>query len=193
MNKWQVNNKSESPSVTDAITCDLIFYIDDLDINTIEDIIEIHNAGQGAEAIDEYLLNNEKCTQDEREFIIESINNYLTLDIVDNTTTVHEVAGTNIAAFIPGFATEPGTSVPEPAKTKKTWSRKPIDTSIKAVSPADYIKVLQEKMDIVRLLDAVEMPEIPTALTKGNRDIMVEFQKEHVALIAKYMERIQKA
>jgi hypothetical protein len=37
------------------------------------------------------------------------------------------------------------------------------------------------------------MPELPGGMTKGNRDIMVEFQKEQAALIAKFMERIQKA
>lgn len=180
---------------------ELVCYTDDIDPTVIEDIVEIYNAGQGIESIDEYLFNKDKCTQDEKDFIMESITVYLKSKQMDTTLITEQlplnttpIAEDSLLNTLPGFlGTELGTPVAEPVKAKKTWSRKPTDSSIKTVSPADYIKVLQEKMDIVRLLDAVEMPEIPTALTKANRDIMLEFQKEHGALITKYMDKIQKA
>lgn len=104
-------------------------------------------------------------------------------------TMSEKEVGTTISNIIIGTENAP---VKE-SVIKTTRQRRITDSVSAKVSPSDYLKILQEKMDIVRLLDAVEMPEIPTALTKANRDIMIEFQKEHTGLIAKYMEKIQKA
>ena len=78
---------------------------------------------------------------------------------------------------------------------KKTRQRRITDgkASIKIQSTDDFIKIMQEKIEMVRILDAVSSPDIPLSFSKTNREIMLEFQKEHGALVSKYMERIQKA
>jgi hypothetical protein len=52
---------------------------------------------------------------------------------------------------------------------------------------------MQEKIEMARMLDTVVLPELPGSMTKANRDIMVEFQKEHSQLVMKYMQKIQQA
>jgi hypothetical protein len=106
-----------------------------------------------------------------------------------------------IQDIMPGFATEPGTPVPvvEPTpvvdKQKRQWTRRITDgnPAIKAQSAADFIKVMQEKIEMAKMLDGIELPEIPTSMTKSNRDVMIEFQKEHSQLLVKYMQKIQQA
>ena len=195
-------------SIIEEETGDVVIYGDDVTPEVLSNVVEMYNQGKNITEIDQYLLDEELCTQDEREFIIENINNYISMEgqmtpvevaetltaMVNNTTTVHEIPGTNIAAILPGFATEPGTPAPV-EKQKKTWTRRSADikSTVKMQSTEDFIKVMQEKIEMARMLDAVVLPEIPGSMTKGNRDIMVEFQKEHAAMVVKYMQKIQQA
>ena len=78
---------------------------------------------------------------------------------------------------------------------KKTRQRRLADGKafVKLQSTEDFIKNMQEKIDMIRILDSITMGEIPGNMSKANRDIIVEFQREHDALVKKFMERIQKA
>jgi hypothetical protein len=95
--------------------------------------------------------------------------------------------------------TKSSTTGVEPAptaeKTKRQWIRRNTDGNapIKSQSAADFIKVMQEKIEMAKMLDGIELPEIPTSMTKSNRDVMIEFQKEHSQLLVKYMQKIQQA
>jgi len=128
-----------------------------------------------------------------------------------NPETVHQVPGTGTGTVTAAIMPEPaatkqteapaptvtpdptaGTAAPE--KQKRQWTRRITDGGSKPTqSTSEFIKVMEEKIEMVKILDQVSMPELPGGMTKGNRDIMVEFQKEQAALIAKFMERIQKA
>ena len=57
---------------------DLIQYVDRTIMNpdVIDNVVNIWNKGGN---VDEYLLNEAKCTQDEREIIIESLYKYINL------------------------------------------------------------------------------------------------------------------
>jgi len=195
-------------SIIEEETGDVVMYGDDVTPEVLSNVVNMYNQGKNITEIDQYLLDEQLCTQDEREFIIENINNYISMEgqmtpvevaetltaMVNNTTTVHEIPGTNIAAILPGFATEPGTPAPV-EKQKKTWTRKSADikSTVKMQSTEDFIKVMQEKIEMAKMLDSIELPELPGSMTKVNRDVMVEFQKEHSVLIIKYMQKIQQA
>ena len=179
---------------------------DDVKSEVLDTITKMYNEGKRVAEIDEYLLNEELCTQDEREFIIENITNYINMenqnqDIFPNnldTMAQEEEVATVIGSVIIGTENAPIPVVEEvkEEKQKRQWTRRVTDGKspvFKPQSAEDFIKVMQEKIEMARMLDAVTLPEISGSMTKGNRDIMVEFQKEHAQMVSKYMERIQKA
>jgi len=203
MNQYILSTHEGVPAVIDTHSNnDVVFYINDIKPDVIANCLNIYNRLQSVKEVTEYLLDEDDCDADQREFITEQLAQYVFLNTTTTPTTmepnnVHEVPGTGIAAVIPGFATEPGTPAPVPApeKTKRQWTRRITDGNapIKAQSAADFIKIMQEKIEMARMLDTVVLPELPGSMTKTNRDIMVEFVKEHSQLVMKYMQKIQQA
>jgi len=209
MNRYILSTHGAIPAVVDTQDSnELVFYINDIKPDVIVNCLNIFNKVQDIRQVNEYLLDEDDCEEDQRDFIIEQLGQYaeLAYRTVETTPTmelnnVHEVTGTEIAAIMPGFATEPGTPIPvvEPTpvvdKQKRQWTRRITDgnPAIKAQSAADFIKVMQEKIEMAKMLDGIDLPEIPTSMTKANRDVMIEFQKEHSQLLVKYMQKIQQA
>jgi hypothetical protein len=194
--------------VINVITDEIVFHRNDVDPEVVENCLNIFNRLQSITEVDEYLLNEEKVNSDEREFIIETLASLIKTETETdmNPETVHQVQGTGIAAFIPGptiskqqtpaptVTPDPTAGTAAPERQKRQWTRRITDGGSKPTqSTSEFIKVMEEKIEMVKILDQVSMPELPGGMTKGNRDIMVEFQKEQAALIAKFMERIQKA
>jgi hypothetical protein len=194
--------------VINVITDEIVFHRNDVDPEVVENCLNIFNRLQSITEVDEYLLNEEKVNSDEREFIIETLAILVKTETETdmNPETVHQVQGTGIAAFIPGptiskqqtpaptVTPDPTAGTAAPERQKRQWTRRITDGGSKPTqSTSEFIKVMEEKIEMVKILDQVSMPELPGGMTKTNRDIMVEFQKEQAALIAKFMERIQKA
>jgi len=192
--------------VINVITDEIVFYRNDVDPEVVENCLNIFNRLQSTEEVDEYLLNEEKVNSDEREFIIETLAILVKTETETdmNPETVHQVPGTGTAAIMPEVTTtqapeasvvqDPKAGTAAPERQKRQWTRRITDGASKPTqSTSEFIKVMEEKIEMVKILDQVSMPELPGGMTKGNRDIMVEFQKEQAALIAKFMERIQKA
>jgi hypothetical protein len=194
--------------VINVITDEIVFHRNDVDPEVVENCLNILNRLQSITEVDEYLLNEEKVNSDEREFIIETLASLIKTETETdmNPETVHQVPGTGTAAIMPEVTTtqapeasvvqdpNAGTAAPAPERQKRQWTRRITDGGSKPTqSTSEFIKVMEEKIEMVKILDQVSMPELPGGMTKGNRDIMVEFQKEQAALIAKFMERIQKA
>ena len=183
-------------SIIEEETGDVVIYGDDVTPEVLSNVVNIYNQGKSISEIDQYLLDEELCTQDEREFIIENINNYISMENQNQNNQFPN----NLDQVTPE-ATEVSTVMagtflnPEPVK-KKNYQRRMTDGKspvFKPQSTDDFIKVMQEKIEMARMLDAVVLPEIPGSMTKSNRDIMVEFQKEHAAMVVKYMQKIQQA
>jgi len=183
-------------SIIEEETGDVVIYGDDVTPEVLSNVVKMYNQGKNITEIGQYLLDEELCTQDEREFIIENINNYISMENQNQNNQFPN----NLDQVTPE-ATEVSTVMtgtfinPEPVK-KKNYQRRMTDgksTAFKPQSTDDFIKVMQEKIEMARMLDAVILPEIPGSMTKGNRDIMVEFQKEHAAMVVKYMQKIQQA
>jgi hypothetical protein len=203
MNRYILSTHGAIPAVVDTQDSnELVFYINDIKPDVIVNCLNIFNKVQDIRQVNEYLLDEDDCEEDQRDFIIEQLGQYaeLAYRTVETTPTmelnnVHEVTGTGIAAVMPGFATEPSTPAPVIDKQKRQWTRRITDGNapIKAQSAADFIKVMQEKIEMAKMLDGIELPEIPTSMTKSNRDVMIEFQKEHSQLLVKYMQKIQQA
>ena len=183
-------------SIIEEETGDVVIYGDDVTPEVLSNVVKMYNQGKNITEIDQYLLDEQLCTQDEREFIIENINNYISMENQNQNNQFPN----NLDQVTPE-ATEVSTVMagtflnPEPVK-KKNYQRRMTDGKspvFKPQSTDDFIKVMQEKIEMARMLDAVVLPEIPGSMTKGNRDIMVEFQKEHAAMVVKYMQKIQQA
>jgi hypothetical protein len=192
--------------VINVITDEIVFHRNDVDPEVVENCLNIFNRLQSITEVDEYLLNEEKVNSDEREFIIETLAILVKTETETdmNPETVHQVPGTGTAAIMPEVTTtqapeasvvqDPKAGTAAPERQKRQWTRRITDGASKPTqSTSEFIKVMEEKIEMVKILDQVSMPELPGGMTKGNRDIMVEFQKEQAALIAKFMERIQKA
>jgi hypothetical protein len=192
--------------VINVITDEIVFHRNDVDPEVVENCLNIFNRLQSITEVDEYLLNEEKVNSDEREFIIETLASLIKTETETdmNPETVHQVPGTGTAAIMPEVTTtqapeasvvqDPKAGTAAPERQKRQWTRRITDGASKPTqSTSEFIKVMEEKIEMVKILDQVSMPELPGGMTKGNRDIMVEFQKEQAALIAKFMERIQKA
>ena len=195
MNKLVLGSADGIPAVIDYKTEEVIFYPNDISAEVIENSLNIFNRMRNIREVDEYLLNEENCTSDDREFIIESLTNYINMntETVNQTVETVETSGPTTPTVTPSIPKEEAPAVAEP-KQKRQWTRRITDgPAMKISSTSDFIKLMEEKIEMVKILDQVTMPELPGGMTKANRDIMVEFQKEQSALIAKFMEKIQKA
>lgn len=195
MNKLVLGSADGIPAVIDYKTEEVIFYPNDISVEVIENSLNIFNRMRNIREVDEYLLNEENCTSDDREFIIESLTNYISMntETVNQTVETVETSGPTTPTVTPEPPKEETPPVAEP-KQKRQWTRRVTDgPAMKISSTSDFIKLMEEKIEMVKILDQVTMPELPGGMTKANRDIMVEFQKEQSALIAKFMEKIQKA
>lgn len=201
MTNWIYNKGNSSIRCLNKGQMDTVMYVDDVNPDVIDRIVKMYNAGKNTKEIEQYLLNEELCTQDEREFIMENIVNYINLtDKMENQNQNQEQ--NQFPDNLDQVAVETTTQVPpveqekkEETKEKRVYQRRVTDnrSSFKAQSAEDFIKVMQEKIEMAKMIDSVTLPDIPASMTKSNRDIMVEFQKEHNALVTKFMERIQKA
>jgi hypothetical protein len=190
---------------------EVVFYINDIKPDVIANCLNIYNRLQSTKEVEEYLLDEDDCDADQREFIIEQLAQYAFLNTVTPTATIIPIIPTTMeenkvidptaGMTIPGSVSEPGSPAPQEnptapvEKTKRPWTRRITDgnPAIKAQSTADFIKVMQEKIEMAKILDTVVLPELPGSMTKANRDIMVEFVKEHSQLVMKYMQKIQQA
>jgi hypothetical protein len=240
MNRYILSTHGAIPAVVDTQDSnELVFYINDIKPDVIVNCLNIFNKVQDIRQVNEYLLDEDDCEEDQRDFIIEQLGQYaeLAYRTVETTPTMEEnkVIETTAAMTIPGSVSEPGSpapikeefgkykeaydglrdslqadlgsviitkssttgveTAPTAEKTKRQWARRITDgnPAIKAQSAADFIKVMQEKIEMAKMLDGIELPEIPTSMTKANRDVMIEFQKEHSQLLVKYMQKIQQA
>ena len=213
MNRYILSTHKGIPAVVDTQDSnEVVFHINDIKPDVIINCLNIFNKVQDIREVNEYLLDEDDCDEDQRDFITEQLAQYaeLAYKTVETTPTMEEqkkiieIPMPNTMAMpdiMPGFATEPASpAVPEaPApvvdKQKRQWTRRITDGNgpIKTQSAADFIKVMQEKIEMAKMLDGIELPEIPTSMTKSNRDVMIEFQKEHSQLLVKYMNKIQQA
>ena len=205
MNEYVFSTHEGVPAVINTRNNnEVVFYINDIKPDVIANCLNIYNRLQSTKEVEEYLLDEDDCDADQREFIIEQLAQYAFLNTVTPTATIIPIIPTTMeenkvidptaGMTIPGSVSEPGSPAPV-EKTKRQWTRRITDGNapIKAQSAADFIKVMQEKIEMAKMLDAIELPEIPASMTKSNRDVMVEFQKEHSQLLVKYMQKIQQA
>lgn len=76
--KWKI----ESLKVVDVLSNSTVFKLDEIEsASVIYNVVRLHNEGKNLMDIDDYLLNEEKCTQDEREDILEQIYEYSNTEI----------------------------------------------------------------------------------------------------------------
>lgn len=105
----------------------------------------------------------------------------------ENMDTVKKV-GENIADTVLG-------KKPRKKREKreeKFPSASGIITGNKPLSPTDYIKILQEKIELTKLVDDIEtIPAIPENISKKGREILLSLDKELSEVIDNYLAMIQ--
>ncbi len=217
MKQWELK---EVPDSGLAITeeGEVVMYADGLNREVLAKIVEMHNAGKDSAEIDAYLLDEEKCTQDEREFIMENINNYIKLTNVSDTNSEVLQPGTDQGQVSQtgndsGPLSQPAPQQPaaqqEPpvvlspqqraANTRKanieknggTGTRRLTDGPAKKPSTSKAIEEFQEKIDLLKVLDGAELLVIPSGLSVTGRNLLIEFQKEQDALVQKYIDLVK--
>ena len=118
--------------------------------------------------------------------------------IVNSAPAIREVPSTNIAAILPGFATEPGTPAPLEKKGRKQTPA--VRTGGKVLSSEDVVKQLklqQEKtqklISMIEWLDAstVLTEEFPDGLQKDGIELLIRYGKDLAKLKSEYIGQIQ--
>lgn len=203
-----------APSTTPGETQDVVMYIDELNPEVVAKIVEMHNEGKTCQEIDAYLTDEPRCTEDEREFITEQLVNYTKLtgeeekqEVVGATAQPGaEADNASKPLHQPDPSPQPQQQGPDKTEDGKEKdkdgkekvkrgpnSRTRTTGGEKKMSTEDYIKSLQEKIELTRLLDAATDPfEVPAGLSKSSRELMVAYQEEQEALTEKYINLIQK-
>lgn len=230
MNQWKFNPQEGDNAVSD--NDEIVFYIDDLNPEVVAKIVEIQNQGIEIQAdfvpqVDAYLAQEDRCSPDEREFVMEQINNYVKINATPAETIANAqpqqpaAQGSPAAEEKPGEtqtpqggntggtvnnddAGKPGVQQQQPQASQRggnrrgqqaaagaTTTRRTTTGGAKVESTEELIKSLQDKIDLIKLIDTAQIIEVPAGLGKTARDIMTEFQKEQEALKLSYMERVK--
>ena len=193
---WLYNE--DNNFIVEEGTGEIVMYGDDISPEVLSKIVEMFNNGKTTDDMDSYIVNDTTCTPEGRDFIMENINAYIKMENQQNNQSPDNLDQVKPSDIIIGTEVPPViiTAPESEKKDKRVYQRRVTDgrsSTFKPQSAEDFIKVMQEKIEMARMLDAVTLPEIPGSMTKGNRDIMVEFQKEHAVMVTKYMQKIQQA
>lgn len=185
----------------------LVFYVDDLNEQVVEEVVDLWNKNKEIKVIQGHLDKSVLCTSEETEYLMEQIGNYekgvasttegdkiaenikIGMDtltphevaetltaIVNSAPVIREVPSTNIAAILPGFATEPGTPAPLEKKGRK---QAPAVRTGGKVDAKDLIASMREKIALIEWIDeAILDMNLPEALNKGAREILIALQRD---------------
>ena len=155
------------------------------------------NNGADVKSIKNYLDMEDKCDEDEMDFILEGIEGWISSRETAETV-VEEDGPKNKPVPIPE-PVEP-VPLPDPLEPRRV-DEKPAGVSKvrkqrvapigKKLSPANLIQQMQEKIKAIQYLEAVELSEIDSELSKDIRDELVAFSKEIDTVVNKYLEIIQ--
>ena len=184
-------------TIVENSTGEVIMYGDTIPSNVLEAVTQMINNKEFS-SIKQY-LDNTSCVTEEKDFILESLHDFIKTDDVfpDN---LGESESSKPEQEKELSTTQGNTSLAvnkiSEEKEKRQYTRRVQETnknSGKIQSTEDFIKLLQEKIEMAKLLDLVTIPDVPTTMSKPNREILIEFQKEHSAMVAKYIQKIQQS
>ena len=202
-----------SKSVVDEVTSNVVLHADDINPEVLVQVCQMYNTKATINAIQSALDRNNKCTGEEGEYIVEQLEVYekslkdapmtktevaetLTA-IVNSAPVIREVPSTNIAAIIPGFATEPGTPAPLEKKGRKQTPA--VRTGGKVQSSEDVVKQLklqQEKTQkLISCIEWVDQPVVPAEFPDGLHteaiQLLVKYTREIAKIKAEFIQQIQ--
>ena len=184
----------------------VVLYSDDMNEEVLQDVCKQWNTNKSLDVIQGFLDRSNLCTSEETEYLMEQIGNYekgvasttegdkiaenikIGMDtltphevaetltaIVNSAPVIREVPSTNIAAIIPGFSTEPGTPAPLEKRGRK---QTPAVRTGGKVDAKDLIASMREKIALIEWIDeAIPDMNLPEALNKGAREILIALQK----------------
>lgn len=188
-----------------------VFMTEDINHDAIKSLVTQYNEEYSLNRIKGNLEQDERLTGDEVDYIMEQLelfeeSNSNAGDSIVAPWTEEVILNPNPTIItIPKDTLQKGDTVhieynsigevaieKKERKTRQPRTVNPVTgNGKKTLTPQEYILVLQEKMDLTKLLSNTIAPEIPEGLTKSGRNLMIEFAADHNKLIFDYLEKIQ--
>ena len=177
-----------------------VFDTDNINPEALQDLCDDWNSGMSNEKIKSNLEKDDRLTGDEVDYIMEQIEIWEDKQIeelVANVETVVEEP-VYIAAVDPIQKTEnEGTAIVtvEKKQRKPRQARTtPVTSGSKSISAEDYIAQLQEKIELVRILDTMKADiELPETMSTKGKNLLLEVEKSINSTVAAYLNKIMES
>lgn len=178
-----------------------VFYIDDIAPEVITEVVGQWNNGKSVKEIEKWLDKQDGVSFEECESIVESITNWEktysispeTVDIsgkiASNVPMIEDNIGPALSKEGAEAAKEQQKAVAEATKPKQTRTK--ATSTNKKLDVNDVKKLLQEKIEMLNVIDSLGCIEIPENLSTRSKLLLSDFVKEQDALKDKYLDRVQ--
>lgn len=186
----------------------------EINYDAIESMLEGYNAGYSLSRVKSNMEQDDRLTGDEIDYIVEQLEMFeedmekKSVEEVSPWTQEHDKTWSELT---PAQITETieilqqGKEVGEQiadtvitAMKKERKKREPKTsnggvqgTSKKTLTPQEYMESLLEKVELCKILSDVQYPEVPADLSKTNRNLMLEMNKELEGVVTTYLQKIQ--
>lgn len=175
-----------------------VFDTDNINPEALQDLCDDWNSGMSNEKIKSNLEKDERLTGDEVDYIMEQIEIWEEKQIEELTVNAETVVEepVYIAAVDPIQKTEnEGTAIVtvEKKQRKPRQARTtPVTCGSKSISAEDYIAQLQEKIELVRILDTMKADiELPETMSTKGKNLLLEVEKSINSTVAAYLQQVQ--
>jgi hypothetical protein len=203
-----------SKSIIDNVTSNVVMFGDDINPEVLVEVCQMWNNNKEVKSIVSALDRDNRCTSEEADYIIEQLEVYEKSPVdapmtpvevaetltamVNSAPVIREVPSTNIAAILPGFATEPGTPAPIEKKGRKQTPA--VRTGGKVQSSEDVVKALklqqekvQKQIAMIEWIDSSTLlhEEFPDGLQKDSIELLIRYGKDIAKMKSEYIAQIQ--
>lgn len=199
-NKWSY--KENEKAIVDSEER-LVMYSDDINDQVLQEVCQMWNTNQDLKVMQGHLDKSELCTIEESDYIMEQIGNYQESaeiekmqddQMQEHVTDIIE----NMAIVEVG---NPGNEevIEKPKKTRQPRQQVSTVKSSGKVDTASVVERLKEQAEkaqkqiewITWLDESVNVQDMPEDLSKGARELLLQFTKEIEGLKGKYIVAIQ--
>ena len=186
-NRKQWSFEDGDGAISEVGTDDIIMYIDDISPLVIAGIVEKWNAGKTVEEILKVVYKDtDNVTPDQYDYIAEQINAFISLVSTEVPETIIDIPEEQTAstpavdngALVQGAVTTGSTPPVVTPERKQRAPNKPKTTS-KAVSAAEVIASLQEKLELTQYIGNITVEDVPvgTKMSAKGREVLTGINK----------------
>lgn len=189
--QWQYNPNEGDNAVSEVGTEDIVYYVDTILPEVTTEVVNDWNNDVPLEVILKKLHKDvDRVSPDEYEYMNEQIKAFINLvstesetiiDMPEEQTGVETGTGKPEGAPIVNSALEANTVTPEPDKPTERKQRAPNKpkTTGKAVSAAEVIALLQEKLELTQYIGNITVEDVPvgTKMSAKGREALTGLNK----------------